>query len=90
MIIITTITTKIITILTLTIITILIIKIIIITIIIIISPPLDYYPPPGLLPSPWTTILQWWGGLCTSMNPRAMLVGANAPGRVTQARQVEG
>ena len=39
---------------------------------------------------PRTTTLQWWGGLCTSMNPRDMLVGANAPGRVTQARQVEG
>ena len=38
---------------------------------------------------PWTTTLQWLGGLWTSMNPRAMLVEANAPGKVTQARQVE-
>ena len=39
---------------------------------------------------PWTTTLAWWGGLRTSMNTRAMLAGATAPGRITQASKVEG
>ena len=42
------------------------------------------------MPSLRATILSWWKALRVSMILRARLAGANAPGRVTQARRVKG